>query len=266
MTVLNCYADARRANAYAALTFPGTYSLAYRDLPAIFARHVAGTRAIDFGCGTGRSTRFLRDGGFRATGIDIAPEMLRQATRLDPRGDYRLIADGRFLDIPDGAFDLALSAFTFDNIPAEAKLRSLGEIARVLDEGGVFVNIVSSPDLYRHEWLSFSTKDFPENWLARDGDVVRDVITDIDDPRPVEDILWSDAAYRVLFARAGLSLVDVQRPLGRPDEPYPWVNETRIAPWTIYVLKKAQGSGLRAQEQSGSRHQSRLSQDFGHEP
>jgi hypothetical protein len=27
------------------------------------------------------------------------------------------------------------------------------------------------------------------------------------------------------------------RPLGREDEPFAWVNETRIAPWVIYVLR-----------------------------
>jgi len=29
------------------------------------------------------------------------------------------------------------------------------------------------------------------------------------------------------------------QPLAKGDEPYPWVNETRIAPWVIYVLRGA---------------------------
>ena len=39
---LNCYEDQKRAEAYAKLEFSGTYYLAYRDLPAIFAEHVKG--------------------------------------------------------------------------------------------------------------------------------------------------------------------------------------------------------------------------------
>ncbi|MCR4340122.1 MAG: hypothetical protein NUW01_09600 [Gemmatimonadaceae bacterium] len=56
----NVYDDDARALAYAALDFPGTYFLAYRDLPAIIAEHVIGHEALDFGCGAGWSTRFLK--------------------------------------------------------------------------------------------------------------------------------------------------------------------------------------------------------------
>ena len=47
----NVYDDTERAKAYAALEFPGTYYLAYRDLPAIIsqyvAQHVSGREALD---------------------------------------------------------------------------------------------------------------------------------------------------------------------------------------------------------------------------
>ena len=67
----NVYDDRARASAYAALEFPGTYYLAYRDLPTIIGEHVRGRKAVDFGCGAGRSTRFLRMLGFDAVGVDI---------------------------------------------------------------------------------------------------------------------------------------------------------------------------------------------------
>jgi hypothetical protein len=47
------------SDAYSTPQFANTYFLAYRDLLAIIAEHVTGKRALDFGCGTGRSTRFL---------------------------------------------------------------------------------------------------------------------------------------------------------------------------------------------------------------
>ena len=79
----NVYDDEQRAGAYAGLEFPGTYYLAFRDLPSIFAEYVSGKRALDFGCGTGRSTRFLRSLGFEAVGIDISSPMLDKARELD---------------------------------------------------------------------------------------------------------------------------------------------------------------------------------------
>jgi len=86
MDFINSYEDVSRADAYATLEFANTYHLAYRDLPAIMSEHVTGTKALDFGCGTGRSTRFLRKLGFNVMGVDISEEMLRIARPLDPSG------------------------------------------------------------------------------------------------------------------------------------------------------------------------------------
>lgn len=237
MSSTNSYEDALRAEAYARLEFAGTYYLAYRDLPAILREHARGRRALDFGCGAGRSTRFLRKLGFAAIGVDLSADMLAQAGSLDPGGDYRRIADGEFGALEAGGFDLVLCAFPFDNIPTmERKVRLLRGLSGLLAAGGRIVNLVSSPEIYLHEWASFSTRDYPENADARSGDTVRIIITDTADPRPVEDVVWSDDAYRDTYARAGLEVLATHRPLGREGEPVRWVNETKIAPWTIHVL------------------------------
>lgn len=238
MTLKNCYEDAIRASAYAKLEFEGTYYLAYRDLPALIGEHARGTRALDFGCGSGRSTRFLRRVGCHVVGVDIAEDMIRNARALDPEGDYRLIEAGGLGLLPQGAWDLVLSAFTFDNIPLEDKPSLLRDIAELLAPTGVFINLVSSPEIYLNEWASFSTRDYPENRRAKSGDRVRIVITDIADGRPVEDVVCSDEDYQNLYAQAGLKLVLTHKPLGNPGEPHPWVNETRIAPWVIYVVRR----------------------------
>src|SRR5512132_3997548 len=80
----NVYEDEERACAYATLQFPGTYYLAFRDLPGLVRRYNHGSRALDFGCGTGRSTRFLRNLGLHVVGADISQAMLDQARALDP--------------------------------------------------------------------------------------------------------------------------------------------------------------------------------------
>jgi len=235
----NSYEDAKRAEAYAKLEFPGTYYLAYRDLPAIIVEHVKGKRALDFGCGAGRSTRFLERLGFETVGVDISEDMLKKAREGGSGGDYRLIGEGDFSQFRDGTFDLVLSAFTFDNVPTlKKKARNFREIRRLIKSEGRMVNLVSSPEIYTHEWASFSTKDFPENKHAKSGDKVRIIQMDLEDKRPVVDVVWTDESYQMVYKAAGLAVVKKYEPLAKEDEPYRWVNETKIAPWVVYVLKK----------------------------
>jgi ubiquinone/menaquinone biosynthesis C-methylase UbiE len=247
-TFANCYEDGTRAEAYATLEFKNTYHLAYRDIPAILDEHVRGRKSVDFGCGTGRSTRFLRQLGFEVEGVDIAEDMIRKARELDPSGDYHLLSGDASGDVPGdnlsafrpGTYDLVLAAFTFDNIAGrDNKLRILRNLRRLLNQQGKLVLIVSRPEIYTHEWASFSTKDFPENQAAKSGDKVRIIVTDHADPRPVEDIVWSDGAYREVFEEARLRLLQKYEPLARAEEPYIWMSELQIAPWAVYLLDSA---------------------------
>jgi SAM-dependent methyltransferase len=233
----NVYQDGGRADAYAELEFPGTYYLAYRDLPAILGTHIQGRMAVDFGCGTGRSTRFLHGLGFAVVGLDISEPMLARARERDPRGDYRLVSDGSVGGLPPNSYDLVLAAFTFDNIPTMDKKVSLfRSLQLLLKPQGRIVTVVSAPDIYVNEWASFSTKAFPENRTAESGATVRIVMLDVEDRRPVEDVLWKDQDYREVYQRSGLVVLDTYRPLAQPTEPFAWVSETTIPPWVIYVL------------------------------
>lgn len=237
MSFSNVYDDTARAQAYATLGFPGTYHLAYRDLPPLIAEHVSGRRALDFGCGAGRSTRFLGRLGFEAVGVDISRSMIEMATRLDPDGTYLLVADGDLGALEPASFDLALSAFAFDNIPGVEKRQALlRELRRLLSPRGRIILLCSTADIYLHEWASFSTREFPENRHAKSGDRVRIVMTDVEDRRPVEDFIWFHHDYLDLFAAAELELLAEHRPLGREDEPYEWLSETTVAPWVLYVV------------------------------
>jgi SAM-dependent methyltransferase len=236
----NVYDDDQRAAAYAELEFPGTYYLAFRDLPYVFDKHVHGRRALDFGCGTGRSTRFLRDRGFEVVGVDVSQPMLERARAIDPNGDYLLVPDGDLSGLEEGTFDLVLSAFTFDNIETiEQREAALVSLRRLLRKDGCIVSVVSSPDIYVNEWASFSTKDYPENRRARTGDRVSIVMLDVADGRPVVDVVCADVDYRAMFARAGLDVSEVLRPLATGEEQIEWKSETSVAPWVVYVLGRS---------------------------
>lgn len=232
----NVYEDEQRALAYANLDFPGTYYLAFRDIPHLLSSHISGTRALDFGCGAGRSTRFLRDLGFDVTGIDISEPMLREASARDPKGVYLLVRDN-WEALADQTFDLILCAYPFDNIPGREQRAGLfRQLAERLSPTGRIVNLVSSPEIYVNEWLSFSTRDYPENRDADSGDLVKIVMLDVPDRRPVEDIFWTDQDYMQTFSAAGLEIVAVHHPLGNKSDPFDWISEYTVSPWTIHIL------------------------------
>ncbi|BDU78330.1 class I SAM-dependent DNA methyltransferase [Mesoterricola sediminis] len=244
MSFANTYADAVRAEAYAQLQFPGTYHLAFRDLPALLGPGRG--RALDFGCGAGRSTRFLRALGFQAEGADCSEAMLAQARLRDGEGTYLRVPDGDLSLLAPGRYARILCAFTFDNVRPEAKPALFRQLAGLLAPGGRLLNLVSSEALYRLEWASFSTAGFPGNRAARPGDLVYTVMKDVPDARPVPDVFCPEAQYQALYAGAGLARVAVHRPLGRPEEPFPWISERLEAPWRIDVLARPEAGAAPA--------------------
>jgi SAM-dependent methyltransferase len=238
--IANAYDDRIRAEAYAELELHGTYYLAFRDLPAIIGEHVHGVRALDFGCGAGRSTRFLRKIGFDVVGVDISERMLMLARQRDPAGEYHLLPGGDLGALAANSYDLILSAFPFDYVPTrEQKVTLLTSLKRLLSRDGRIVNLVSSADLYVNEWLSFSTREFSGNQSARSGDKALVVMLDVEDRRPIEDILWTHDDYLDVYQRARLQVHRTYRPLGKPGEEFAWKTELSIPPWSIYVLGAA---------------------------
>jgi hypothetical protein len=110
----------------------------------------------------------------------------------------------------------------------------------LLRDGGRILVLGSTPDIYEHEWASFTTADFPGNREAKSGETVRIVMKDVEDRRPVVDLKWFHQDYLDLFSAARVRMLAHHTPLGRVDEPIDWNNETSIAPWMIYVLGKAE--------------------------
>ncbi len=84
MSFRNVYQDARRAEAYATLDYGDTYHLAFRDLPDLLQKHARGCRALDFGCGAGRSTRFLQHLGYDTWGSTSRQRCSQSPGRCSP--------------------------------------------------------------------------------------------------------------------------------------------------------------------------------------
>lgn len=71
---------------------------------------------VDVGCGEGRTTRDLRDGGYAAIGVDAQPRLVELARRADPDGEY-LVADAAALPLDDAAAALVVSFMVLQDLP-----------------------------------------------------------------------------------------------------------------------------------------------------
>lgn len=96
-------------------------------------------RILDLGSGTGVTAVNVLDRhpGASLVGLDGSPEMLAHARTLLPDATF---LDGQLEDpLPDGPFDLVVSAFAVHHLTSVDKADLFGRIAAVVRPGGRFV-------------------------------------------------------------------------------------------------------------------------------
>jgi SAM-dependent methyltransferase len=89
----------------------------------------------DVGCGTGATSRLLADLGHDVLGIDLSPNMIAEARRLNPDLSFQVgsITD---LALDDGRFHGICAWYSVIHIPDELLLHVFSEFRRVLRPGG----------------------------------------------------------------------------------------------------------------------------------
>jgi SAM-dependent methyltransferase len=128
---------------------------------------VVGRQALDLGCGTGTLALLLAERGWRVTGIDRAPAMLREARRKAarvPAADVRFL-EGDLRDFTlDSRVDLVTSCYdTLNYLLHEDDLRRCcAAVARVLAPGGLFCFDLASDYFLRHYWNGVEIHEFSD--------------------------------------------------------------------------------------------------------
>jgi SAM-dependent methyltransferase len=177
-----------------------------RDCLDRLAREVGDLGPVcDLGCGPGQIARYLHRKGVKALGVDLSPNMVAEAQRLNPEIPFH---EGNMLALPDADNALGgIAAFyCIIHIQREKIADALREMKRVLKPGGVLLITFHIGEEIRHFddlWGKTVNLDFAfylpeemEGWLKEAGFELEETITR--DPNPeVEVATWR--AY--LFAR-----------------------------------------------------------------
>jgi SAM-dependent methyltransferase len=235
------------------------------------SRGQRGRRALDIGCGTGRSTGPLFDRGYSVQACDISPAMLAIArVKFPSHSDSFFEADMR--ELPRlGEFDLVLCLDdALNHLFTEEELRATFDgVARLLSPTGMFVFDVNSLRTYRTAFASTMVRESDQRFFAWRGEAQTNHEAGSGTAATVEvfteraDGLWERTSSRHvqrhhsratiigLLARAHLECCTVQgqsqgaRLEGGPDED----RHTKI----VYFVRPARWNGAVGTEGRGTR-------------
>jgi len=139
--VIDEYSGAGVQEAYREMTKEGLWQSEEKLFNKYFKK---GSKILDVGCGSGRTTFPLIRMGYKVIGIDLTPAMITSAKKiaeeLKTKTDFN-IGNVTNLEFINENFDGALFSFNgWDQIPGkEDRLKALKEVYRVLKPGGYFI-------------------------------------------------------------------------------------------------------------------------------
>lgn len=157
-----------------------------RHLLDRFAAEVGGRGEVcDMGCGPGHVARYLHDAGTPVFGLDLSPQLLEQARRLNPDIAFH---EGNMLSLglPNDMLAGIAAFYAIVNLPADSLLTVFGEMWRVLKPSGLLLlafhighEVLRVEELWgqpvRMEFFQFQTPAI-ERLLSDAGFAVEEVV------------------------------------------------------------------------------------------
>jgi SAM-dependent methyltransferase len=183
-----------------------------RQLLDRFQKSVQGL-VCDLGCGPGHVARYLRERGASVCGIDLSPEMIEQAQRLNPGIEFKQ-GNMLLLDVADEVWGGIAAFYSIIHVPRTEVVDALSEMKRALRPGGLLLLSFHIGDEMLHvdelwgEKVSldfiFFRPDEMEGYLKSCGFEIEEII----ERPPYENVEYqSRRAY--IFARKPIQPVDL---------------------------------------------------------
>ncbi len=156
----------------------------------------------DLGCGPGQIARYLHRKGVQTLGVDLSPQMVAEATRLNPEIHFH---QGNMLALPDAdnSWGGIAAFYCIIHIPRGQVVDALREMKRVLKPDGVLLLTfhIGTEITHLDEWYEKPVNlDFAfyqpvemENWLKEAGFELEETLVREPNPEveyPSERAYW----------------------------------------------------------------------------
>ncbi len=104
-------------------------------------------KALDLGCGNGKTVSTLIDEGFEVTGIDFSETAIQQCRERFPRAEF-VVGSIDKLPFPNSTFDFVTAVHVLEHLDDAQLSATVGEVSRVLKDGGfVFIRSFTGRDM-----------------------------------------------------------------------------------------------------------------------
>ncbi|RDK02990.1 class I SAM-dependent methyltransferase [Paraburkholderia lacunae] len=181
------------------------------EIPNVLATlgDVSGRDILDFGCGNGMYSRWLKErGARRVTGYDVSDGMLNYARRREEKDGLGITFTQNLSDL-DGQFDIVLAVYVLPYATTHEGLHELCvSMARPLRRGGRLIALPIHPDYARDPsyYEPYGLRLAPEGPDVDGGRVQLDLCLPPHESR-VTAYVWSKESLDAALYAAGLGPV-----------------------------------------------------------
>lgn len=203
--------------------------LGHKIVAKALGNNLRGT-ILDYGCGSGKFSRFLSSNGAQVVGVDISQKQIEIARSYNDGIDYRVIESGALNGLPSD-FDAVTFSFVLLTIPSREEIVKILSACR--DKIGPFGKLVILNSNMEtgcgKEFVSFKIEALHE---PRSGDSVR-VWLGRDRKLEIVDYYWTQDDYQEMLNRSDFVLEEVIEP--KPADRKGWLDEWEISPCKIFI-------------------------------
>jgi SAM-dependent methyltransferase len=192
-------------------------------------------KILDYGCGNGKFSIYLKNLGAEVVGVDISETQLEVAKKVNQDIVYLLDTDKKIESDYLSYFDAAVLIFVLCEISSQdVQLSVLKRVYRLLKPGTELV--ILNPNWEKSNGKEFLTHQLEYEPELKLGEPVTTILKG-NHPIHIPDYFWSKQVYLENLEKAGFSNFEIYEPLA-PEDGKPWKDEKEYPPFLIIKAKK----------------------------